>query len=194
MLHPLQAVPDRWRPALLCTAIFLALAASLAMLWIGWPLRSGAAPFGIASLELAPDAAAASAIIDAWKQQHAGIRMEDSLSTLVQNVPRGLDELAATLTMLGYGYALIYCLALSMICVWLGSPRLGAALGWLIWVGGLLDALENTLVLRTLYGDPGGTLPETTHLVAWCKFAILGVCLGYAVAAVWRRRHRMPSR
>jgi hypothetical protein len=173
---------------LLRPTVYLALAASLAMLWIGWPLRNNTAPLGIASLELAPDGAASAAIINAWKLQHAGIRMDNDVATLVQNVPRGLDELAATVTILGYGYALIYCPALSMICVWLGSPRLGAALGWLIWLGGVLDAIENTLLLRTLFGDPDGTLPEITHLFAWAKFATITVCLAYAVRAVWRSR------
>jgi hypothetical protein len=194
MIHPLQAVPQIHRSRLLRTAIYLALAASLAMLWIGWPLRNVTAPLGIASLELAPDGAASTTIIDAWKQQHAGIRMDNDMSTYVQNVPRGLDELAATVTILGYGYALIYCLALSMICVWLGSPRLGAALGWLIWVGGLLDAIENTLLLRTLFGDPAGAQPEITHLFAWAKFATIAVCLAYAVRAVWRQRRRPAVR
>ncbi len=194
MLHPLQAIPPALRSRLLRAAIYLALAASLAMLWIGWPLRNAAAPLGIASLELAPDGAASATIIDAWKQQHAAIRMDNDVSTFIQNVPRGLDELAATVTILGYGYALIYCLALSMVCVWLGSPRLGAILGWLIWLGGLLDAIENTLLLRTLFGDPGGTLPEITHLFAWAKFATIAVCLAYAVRAVWRQRRRPAVR
>ena len=188
MLHPLQAIPDARRPVLLRAAIYLALAASAGMLWMGWPLRNSAAPLGIASLELAPDGVASAAIIDAWKQQHAEIRLDNEMSTWVQNVPRGLDELAATVTLIGYGYTLIYCLALSMVCVWLGSPGLGVGLGWLIWVGGLLDAVENTLVLRMLYGDGDGTLAETTHLVARAKFGVIAVCLGYAVRAVWRRR------
>ena len=195
MIHPLQAVPDASRPALLRIAIFFALAASAAMLWIGWPLRNDAAPLGIASLELAPDGAASAAIIDAWKQQHAAIRLDSNdMSTLVQGVPRGLEDLAATVTLLGYGYAIIYCLALSMICVWLGSPGLGVSLGWLIWVGGILDALENTLLLRTLYGDAAGSLPETTHLTAWAKFAVIGFCLGYAILAVWGQRRRPALR
>ena len=188
MLHPLQAIPTTWRPALLRIVVALAMAASLAMLWLGWPLRGPAAPLGIASLELAPDGVAAAAIIDAWKAQHAGIRLDNDMSTMVQNVPRGLDELAATITLLGYPYALLYCLAISMVCVWLGSSGLGTGLGWLIWVGGLLDAVENTLLLRTLYGD--GALAETTHVVAWAKFALIGVCLVYAVRAVWRRDDR----
>ncbi len=194
MPHPFQAVPVAWRPALLRTAIYLALAASVAMLWMGWPLHNAAAPFGIASLELAPDSATATSIIDAWRQQHAGIRMDDNIALQVQNVPRGLDERAATLTLLGYPYAVLYCLALSMICVWMGSPRAGAALGWLIWAGGLADALENTLVLRTLYGDSGGSLVRTTHWVAWCKFAIIALCLAYATWALWRRWRRPALR
>ena len=193
MPHPLQAIPPTWRPALLRIVVALAMAASLAMLWLGWPLRGPATPLGIASLELAPDGAAAAAIIDAWKAEHAGIRMDNDMATMVQSVPRGLDELAATITLLGYPYALLYCLAISMVCVWLGSPGLGAGLGWLIWVGGLLDALENTLLLRTLYGEAEGTLPKTTHLVAWAKFVVIGVCLGYAVRAVWRRRDDRPG-
>ena len=194
MTHPLQAVPASSRPKLLRAFIYLALAASAAMLWIGWPLRGAAAPLGIASLELAPDGAASTAIIDAWKQQHAGLRIENDMSTRVQNVPRGLEELAASVTILGYGYALVYCLALSMICVWLGSPGVGVGLGWLIWVGGLLDAVENTLLLRTLYGEAADSQAGVTHLVAWAKFAVIGVCLGYAIRAVWRQRRRSALR
>lgn len=187
MLHPFQFVSQARRPTLLWIVLFLALAATAGMAWIGWPLRSAAAPLGLASLELAPDGVASAAIIDAWKQQHSGIRMDDALSTMVQSVPRGLDELATTVTILGYGYALVYCLALSMICVWRGSPGLGAALGWLIWVGGALDAVEHTLVLRMLLNDANGTLAETAHLLAWGKFAIVGLCLAYAVRTIWRR-------
>ncbi|HEY3440011.1 MAG TPA: hypothetical protein VGK29_04645 [Paludibaculum sp.] len=177
MYHPLQAVPRARHAFLLRIAIIAALSASAAMLWIGWPLRNSTAPLGIASLELAPNGAASAAIIEEWKEQRSGFG------------PPGHD-LAARVTLLGYGYAVVYCLALSMICVWMGSPGWGAATGWLIWVGGALDALENTFLLQTLYGDTGGSLPETTHRIAWAKFAVIGLCLGYAIFALWQHRPR----
>jgi hypothetical protein len=163
---------------------------ALALTWLGADLKSKSAPQGIVSLELASSPKTVERILEEWRGDHPGISMEDNLEKMVQAVPKGKDELALRLTMLDFVFLLGYASALSMSCVWLarrsGLPTLGLALGWAIWLAALLDAVENTLLLRLMNGGVQSFNVLATLGCALGKFAIFLAALGFTCFALWK--------
>lgn len=163
---------------------------ALALTWQGFELKSKSAPQGIVSLELASSGKAVQTILDEWRGDHPGISMEDNLDKMVQAVPKGKDELALRLTMFDFIFLLAYATALSMSCVWLarraGLAALGTGLGWAIWLGALLDAVENTLLLRQMNGATENSTALATLCCALGKFAIFLAALGFTSYALWK--------
>lgn len=171
-------------------AALLACGMALVLTWLGADLKSKSAPQGIVSLELASSPQTVERILEEWRGDHPGISMEDNLEKMVQAVPKGKDELALRLTMLDFVFLLGYASALSMSCVWLarrsGLPGLGLALGWAIWLAALLDAVENTLLLRLMNGGVQGSNVLATMGCALGKFAIFLAALGFTCFALWK--------
>lgn len=171
-------------------AALFACGMALALTWLGSDLKSKSAPQGIVSLELASSPARVERILEEWRGDHPGISMEDNMEKMVQAVPKGKDELALQLTMLDFLFLLGYASALSMACVWLarrsGLPALGIALGWAIWLAALLDAVENTLLLRLMNGAVQSSTVLSTLGCALVKFAIFLGALGFTCFALWK--------
>ncbi|MGJ5817770.1 hypothetical protein [Paludibaculum fermentans] len=190
MFHPFQLVPRHIRPRLMWPAALLACGLALILTWQGFELKSKSAPQGIVSLELAASAKTAQTILEEWRGDHPGISMEDNLDKMVQQVPKGKDELALRLIMLDFVFLLAYAAALSMSCVWLarrsGLPALGVGLGWAIWLAALLDALENTLLLRLMNGSLENSTALAACLCALVKFALFLAALGFTGFALWK--------
>lgn len=163
---------------------------ALVLTWLGADLKSKSAPQGIVSLELASSPKTVERILEDWRGDHPGISMEDNLEKMVQAVPKGKDELALRLTLLDFLFLLGYASALSMSCVWLarrsGMPALGLALGWAIWLAALLDAVENTLLLRLMNGGVQSSNVLATMGCALAKFVIFLAALGFTCFALWK--------
>lgn len=189
MFHPLQLVPHRKRASVMWPTALIAAGLAIVLTWQGMPLRTRTAPQGIVSLELAGNARRTSAILAEWRDDHPGISLEDRMDTLVQAVPKGKDELAQKLTMLDFVFLLAYPAALSMACVWLARrtpwPAAGVTLGWLIWPAALLDAIENTLVIRAFNGLVDDSAAAATCGLALGKFALFLGALGFACYGLW---------
>ncbi len=171
-------------------AALIACGLALALTWQSFELKSKSAPQGIVSMELASSTKASQTILEEWRGDHPGISMEDNLDKMVQAVPKGKDELALRLTMLDFVFLLSYATALSMSCVWLarrsGLAALGTGLGWAIWAGALLDAVENTLLLRQMNGSLDDSTALATHWCALGKFAIFLAALGFTCFGLWK--------
>lgn len=159
------------------------------LLWQGVALRSKSAPQGIVSLELAGTALRAESILAGWRADHPGISLEDRMDTLVQQVPKGKDDLAYQLTMLDFLFLLAYPAALSMSCVWLARrtpwPAAGLLLGWIIWLAALLDAAENTLLIRLFNGALDNSVASAARWCALGKFLLFLSALGFTCYGLW---------
>ncbi|WP_321470427.1 hypothetical protein [uncultured Paludibaculum sp.] len=167
------------------------------LFWQGLELKSKSAPQGIVSLELAASAKAAEAIIDGWRADHPGISLENKPETMVQQVPKGKDSLALNLTMFDFLFLLAYPAALSMSCVWLARktpwPDVGLLLGWVVWLAALLDAVENTLLIRLFNANFEDSAVLTTRLCALGKFLIFLAALGFTCHGLWRAGRKILS-
>jgi hypothetical protein len=153
--------------------VFLALLAdtillTLLMNWLGRPLFTPAAPYGIVSFELAGSPAAAQSILESWD---AGARLR---AAFIQ----GLDFL----------YLLVYAVTFALAS-WrtsgalqrLGWPlaRLGKPVALGFGLAAACDVLENIALTLVLFGTQQSPLPETAAVCAAIKFGWLFIGLVY---------------
>ncbi len=146
------------------------LAVIVAMLVVGAPVKTEAAPDGILSYELAGTAAKARAMVDSW----------DHRQQVFVALSLGLD----------YLFLVCYPSSIALACVLLTrrfSGRLaflatvGALLAWAQFVSGLLDGIENYALIRILLGAEGELWPR---MALWCavpKFGIVALGLLYMI-------------
>lgn len=141
--------------AALATALLL-----LAITALGLPLRTDAAPLGIASLQLAPDVDAAAAVLASW----SGVPRSRLLWA------HGLDVL------LPFAYA---------AAIGLAARRRGARSALVITVlAALADQVENLAMTVTILSGPTTMLVRVTLLAAvikWASLALALVLLGRSV-------------
>lgn len=178
MRHPLEAVSPDQRMRFFKLLLFLTLAYTAWLTLLGLPLRTEAAPLGVLSFELAGDVETARAILDSWGD--AGRRI------------------AVVSTSLDYIYLVVYSTAIGFVCIWSGAvlrgrgSRLAAAggpLAWAQWLGGGLDAVENTALLLLLVGPVVEPWPRVAWGCAVVKFLLVFLGLGYgALGAIAGRR------
>jgi hypothetical protein len=187
-------VPPAWRTRLLWLTGILALILGLTLSVADLRLRTSAAPRGMVNLQLAHNQPHAAAIIQSWKDKHPPPLQVDTMEGIVQPIPDGVDKLAVDLLLADFAFILLYSLALSMLTVWLPldsrTAAIGSLLGYLIWVGALSDALENTLLLRMLNGEINADNVSLIRLVAGIKFLLFLASLGFAAWLLWQRGRR----
>jgi hypothetical protein len=168
MHHPLQttlAGTQRWLfwPLLCATLLVMAV-----LNWIDLPLKTGAAPKGIVSFELAGDVTTANAILESW----------DARKRLTAAFSLGFD----------YLFLCCYSTSIAFGCVWAASKLrkrfawlepCGPVLAWGQWLAALFDGVENFALLLQLFNGPG----DSWALLAWwcavLKFGLVIAGLGY---------------
>lgn len=160
--------------------ISLALAALLSaiLLWQGAPLRNEAAPLGIVSFELAGTPERAARILESWQLRAAAPAGPGEQQAAIQQPVPPAAEAAFRSLLLGFPFLLSYALGLSLASLRLGG-RWGVAFAWLIWLAALLDAVENTLLLRLMSEGPHAPLPEFAFVCAVAKFLLVLATLGH---------------
>jgi len=158
------------------------------MAWLDQPLRGGASPLGIVSLELARTPERARAIVSGWNE----------LARVHAAFALGLDFLFLV------SYATLFRLSCRRVSFALreqGSTRwaaAGALLGALQPIAAACDACENAGIfcaLRDVF-DPSVVL--AVWLLALAKFALSGIGVGYVVLGLVvllfaRLRSRSPA-
>lgn len=165
--HPFTWLPEARQMRALVGATLLTALLMAAIFVTNAPLQNPAAPMGVVSLQLAGSLPAAREILISWGPA---------------------EQRWAVLNLLvDYLYLLAYAAALGLGCLQLARQficcRCIAWLGvWVSWgvVGAAgLDAVENALLLRLLFGD----LRESWAVLAfWCavpKFALVLAALAY---------------
>ena len=152
--------------------VLLTLAVVFAMRTLDAPLRTGAAPNGIVSFELAGDLPAARAVLDSWNPQ----------AKIFAGISLGLDYLFMIL----YGLTLWWVIRLLALRFPKGSVFYagGLLLSAIIWLAVAADALENYGLIRLLTGSLQASWAHFASLSAQLKFAIVGLGLLYALVAV----------
>jgi len=175
MHHPFESIPTgkRWPIFVLLFVLTLAVMAVLNV--VGGPLKTGVAPQGIVSYELAGSVSAARAILDSWNPQarvYAGFSL-------------GFDFL----------FMVLYSVTIAYACVWVSSgwrghwrllASVGLLLAWGQGVAALLDAVENAALLVILFGAPAVPWPQVARGCATVKFTLVFLGLVYAiVGGVW---------
>jgi hypothetical protein len=166
--HPFEYLqPERRR------GIFLILLAGTVLLmlmmnWIGVPLNTEAAPYGIVSFEFARTEEKAQDILASWGSE-GQIR-----AAFIQ----GLDFL----------FPLVYASAISLGCIMTGEvlqarkwPMTGVSvlLAWGIWLAAGLDYIENLGLTAILLGVEGSIWAPMAALCALIKFGLIFLGLAY---------------
>ena len=135
------------------------------------PLRTGAAPRGIVSFELAGRLDKTRAVLDSWTPR----------ARIFAGISLGLDYLFMIL----YGLTLWWVIRLLALRFPKGSVFYagGLLLSAIIWVAVGADALENYGLIRLLTGGLQASWAHFASLSAQLKFAIVGLGLLYALVA-----------
>ena len=164
MDEPAQPIPEQKRTLL---PLPLAGATLLAMALSGGRLNGKQTPLGIVALELAGTESKAREVIAAWD----GAARRRAISAVK----------------LDYAFIVLYVVTLGRACIVTaerlrGRRRLAAAgmlLGYAQWAAGLLDAIENAVLLKMLHGDPAQPWPRVARLCAIPKFVLVTLGLLY---------------
>ena len=168
--HPFGWLAEPKQGRALTLLIVITLAVMAALLAIGKPLKTSAAPAGIVSFEFAGEPAAARQMMQSWGprgQIYAGLSL-------------GLDFL----------FLVTYASAIALGCVvcarvfqpWSGGlATLGAILAWAQIPAALCDAVENIALIQVLLGSQAPIWPTVAYGCAIPKFAIVALGLTYLV-------------
>jgi hypothetical protein len=152
-----------WVASLVISATFL-----LAMGRLDEALKTAAAPSGIISFQFAGDLAHAQRILSSWD---AEAKVQAALSL-------GID----------YLFLVAYALFISLACVhiakalmvkWTVVATAGFFLAWGQFLAGLLDIIENYVLIQLLLGAQTKIYPSIAWGCAGIKFTLVGMGLAY---------------
>jgi len=178
--HPFSRLSRRAQRHALVILGVLTFALTTFLAVLGSPLQTPAAPSGIVSLELAGSAAAAREILDSWSPYQ-----------------RDLARLGLWIDFL---YLVSYPLFLALACARLADrvagraprwARAGEVLAWALPLAGLLDAVENSALLRVLGSGASDAAAGLARACALPKFALVLAALAYLALGLgwmWRTR------
>jgi hypothetical protein len=180
MKHPLAFFPVELRKRFFFLFLFLTILL-FAIFWIlDQPLRTGAAPNGIVSFELAGTPLAAREITDSWKQWSALLSATGQPSPDIVNIPY---LFAAFGLGLDYLFMPIYALALSFATLLAAQKHTGrirsilALAGYGAFAAALFDAVKNYALFQILLGRAASSEPEIASFCATVKFGLLFFCI-----------------
>lgn len=187
MRHPLEFIPGPYRKRLFF--IFLSLTALLFAVFrfLDQPLRTGAAPNGIVSFELAGDPVTARLITDSWKQTTL------SLSAVAGQPNPDIVNLPYLFAAFGLGidylFMPLYALVLAFGTLLTahrhqGAIRsLGAVASYAAFAATFFDAIENYALLHILSGEIQSGYPAIAASCAIIKFGMILFSVLYGLVA-----------
>jgi hypothetical protein len=169
--HPLLKIDSNRRTLVFSWLLGLSVAMLLLLAYIGGSLRTEAAPGGILSLEFAGSISRTHFIVNSWSMR----ALIDAAFSI------GLD----------YVFLLLYSTTIGAGCVWLSESlnnptmaKTGIVLGWLQWVAGGLDAIENAALFRMLHLPNGEFFPKLAFFCALGKFMLILAGILYVVGGI----------
>jgi hypothetical protein len=174
MWHPFNYLRRSWR--IIALVILLVLTVLVAR-----QTNQHLNVFPMNILEVAPNATAATIIIDCWKE----VDPELKAARLLQSWDTW--------------FILCYSTFLALACVtvadWLYSAeangnRLGKLFAWLMWVAAILDYVENHAINKMLAGPIVAPWPTVSSISASIKFALIGTGSVYILSSIFVRLFR----
>ena len=176
MKHPLEFIPIPLRKPFFLIFLFLTILL-FAIFWVlDQPLRTGAAPNGIVSFELAGTPLAAREITNSWKQLSALLSATGQPNPDIVNVAY---TFAAFGLGLDYLFMPVYALALSLATLLAAQKHIGrihillVLAGYGAFTAALFDAVENYALFQVLLGWVNSNYPEIAAFCATIKFGLL---------------------
>lgn len=162
--HPLSWFPVKYEGVLLVTLVIATALATAGILNADGNLRTEVTPLGITSFELIGNLPDAQRALVAWGE----------MGRAYAAFSFGLD----------YLYIVAYCLLSILISRSVGrstEARFPLVSGLSVWVGwlfvgvGLLDALENTVLMLVVFGSGNALWPKLGFVFASLKFSMAGM-------------------
>jgi hypothetical protein len=102
---------------------------------------------------------------------------------------REIDKMWAAFSLgLDFLYLVVYSTTSSLACIWVANvleirelplTLVGVLLAWTQWLAALLDAVENTALVKILFGDKINILPKIAKWCALSKFGFIFLALFY---------------
>ncbi len=175
LAHPFGWLPEARQKQAFWALLVPTLLFMTALLSIGTPLKTAAAPGGMMAYEFAGTAASAQRMVGSW----------DHRAQLCAALGLGLDYLFLVL------YACSIALGCALVAQRLSGRRFltaaGAFLAWGQFAAALLDAVENYALIRILlYGVESEVWPATAFCCAALKFALVVPGILYVLlGALW---------
>ncbi len=166
------SLPAAWRQGLMWLSSCVSILILMIFSTLGAPLTTPAAPLGMISFQLARTLQQTQALLASW----------DAATRQIAAFCLGLD----------YLFMPAYALAISLAARWVsvamrhdmrtrGWPlaSAGVPIAWGVWLGALLDAIENAAQAAILFGNPNPALPGFIWIVAVIKYGLVFLGLAY---------------
>ena len=170
MKHPFEQIKPERRGNYFCAFLIATLLLMAVMNWVGAPLNTADAPYGIVSFEFAGRMAKAQAMMSSWgadgMQRAAFIQGLDFLFPLVYSNAIGMACIMATSVLQGRKWPL---------------AGLGGALAWGLWLAAGFDYIENTALTALLFGTGGTAWALLSTVCATVKFTLIFLGMVYAL-------------
>lgn len=173
MKHPLQTIPNKWKPLAFLILIALTIVTMLVLNLTGTILRTAEAPSGIISYEFAGTVDRAQSILASWSPR----------ARIFAGFNIGLD----------YLFLFAYSTTIALAAIWVGkrlNPRYGfwkllaVLLAWSLWGAAVLDAVENYALFTMLVNGASEPWPQVAWISALVKFAIVIIGISYVLVGL----------
>jgi hypothetical protein len=182
MSHPFNALPAKQRKPVFLVLLLVTLLLMLAMNYIGSPLVTGQAPYGIVSYELAGSLEQSAGILASWD---AEARLHAAFSL-------GFDYVFMLFYSTTIGFACAWAAEILQLRGWPGS-RWGLPLAWGQWLAAIFDAVENLALTIFLFGALASPWPQIARICALLKFALIFLGILYALYGFAASRVTKPA-
>jgi len=170
MTHPFERIKPERRSTYFYVSLAGTLLLMVVMNWIGSPLNTGAAPYGIVSFEFAATMHKAQAMMESWGRlglvRAAFIQGLDFLFPLVYSSAIGLGCIMAAGVLQRHGWPL---------------ANMGTTLAWGLWLAAGFDYIENIALISILFGAQGATWSSLATICAFVKFLLIFLGMVYAL-------------
>lgn len=168
MNNPYHWIPGNYLWMVVTGLVLITVAVAYGINRQGKPLTTDKLPNGIVEIEVPWSTERASEVVASWEG-------------------KGLLGIARKQVYYDFLFLVLYPLALSILCAWLGGSvpvklsLLGILVSWGVLLAGPLDAIENIAILRMLGGSLETPVPQIATIAATIKFTLVFGAFGFLI-------------